>query len=81
MDTSGRMHAMHKALHYVFTTSETGHNYAPKIYLEPLDKEAAAHPEMIFFELNPGTTVAENDALAETLRRHVVAVSFQPKPK
>jgi hypothetical protein len=64
---------------YVFTTSETGPNYAPRIYLEPQDGHAASNPYSVFLELRPGTTVAQSDALAQMLRSLVSEVSFFPK--
>ena len=68
-----------KSAKYVFTTSETGPNYAPRIYLEPQDSHAASNPYSVFLELRPGTTVSQCDALAQMLRTLVSEVSFFPK--
>jgi hypothetical protein len=67
-----------KSAKYVFRTSETGLNYAPRIYLEPQNNHAASNPYSIFLELRPGTTVAQSDELAQLLRTLVTQVSFFP---
>jgi hypothetical protein len=72
---------MMKTANYYFRTSETGKNYAPRIYLEPRDDEAAKNPYMIFLELNEGTTLEESDALAAQLRKYVAEVSFSAEHK
>ena len=65
-----------KSAKYSFTTSETGPNFAPRIYLDPRDSQAASNPLMIFLELRPGTTVGQSDSLAKMLREFVTEVSF-----
>jgi hypothetical protein len=68
-----------KTARYYFRTSETGDDYAPRVYLEPSDDLAAQNPYMIFLELEKGTTLEESDALAALLRKRVSSVSFSLK--
>lgn len=65
-----------KTGHYYFTTSETGRNFEPRIFVSPQDNNASSNSEAIFFELRPGTTIQQSDALAAMLREFVSEVSI-----